>query len=143
MKKLNKKEIKSYSSQILKTCKLWGYDGEDESFENFFDDEKVFYFIPCYKKGVESCVDDEELEEFIEEFGLIVDEIIREANDNNIKVEVSTEEIEKFVNDRDNWQKFKSLQNEKAKLSETLLSKNPKLALKIESSDKNEREKGA
>ena len=97
MKRLNKKEIKYYSNQILKTCKLWGYDGEDESFENFFDDEKVFYFIPCYKKGIESCVDDEELEEFIEEFGLIVDEIIREANDNNIKVEVSTEEIENFA----------------------------------------------
>ena len=97
MKKLNKNEIKSYSNQILKTCKLWGYDGEDESFENFFDDEKVFYFIPCYKEGIESCVDDEELEEFIEEFGLIVDEIIREANDNNIEVEVSTEEIENFA----------------------------------------------
>ena len=97
MKKLNKKEIKSYSNQILKTCKLWGYDGEDESFENFFDDEKVFYFIPYYKKGIESCVDDEELEEFMEEFGLIVDEIIREANDNNVEVEVSTEEIENFA----------------------------------------------
>ena len=97
MKRLNKKEIKAYSNQILKTCKLWGYNVEDERFENFFDDEKVFYFIPCYKKGVESCADDEELEEFIEEFGLIVDEIIREANDNNIKVEVSTEEIENFA----------------------------------------------
>ena len=97
MKKLNKKEIKSYSNQILKICKLWGYNGEDESFENFFDDEKIFYFIPCYKESVESCVDDEELEELNEEFGLIVDEIIREANDNNIKVEVSTEEIENFA----------------------------------------------
>ena len=95
MKKLNKKEIKSYSNQILKTCKLWGYNGEDESFENFFDDD--FYFIPCYKESVESCVDDEELEELNEEFGLIVDEIIREANDNNIKVEVSTEEVENFA----------------------------------------------
>ena len=102
MKKLNKKEIKSYSNQILKTCKLWGYDGEDESFENFFDDEKAFCFIPCYKEGVESCVDDEELEEFIEEFGLIVDEIIREANDNNTEVEVSTEEIEKFAKENYN-----------------------------------------
>lgn len=97
MKKLNKKEIKSYSNQILKTCKLWGYNGEYESFENFFDDEKAFYFIPCYKEGVESCVDDEELEEFIEEFGLIVDEIIFEANKNDVEVEVSTEEIENFA----------------------------------------------
>lgn len=102
MKKLNKKEIKSYSNQILKTCKLWGYDGTDESFENFFDDEKAFYFIPCYKEGVESCVDDEELEEFIEEFGLIVDEIIFEANKNDIEVEVSTEEIEAFANEYHN-----------------------------------------
>ena len=102
MKKLNKKEIKSYSNQILKTCKLWGYDGEDESFENFFDDEKAFNFIPCYKEGVESCIDDEELEEFIERFGLIVDEIIREANDNNTEVKVSTEEIEAFANENYN-----------------------------------------
>ena len=97
MKKLNKKEIKSYSNQILKTCKLWGYDGEDESFENFFDDEKAFYFIPCYKKGVESCVDDEELEEFIESFGEIVDEIICEANNNDVEVEVTLEEAENFA----------------------------------------------
>ena len=102
MKKLNKNEIKSYSNQILKTCKLWGYDGEDESFENFFDDEKVFYFIPCYKKGVESCVDDEELEEFIEEFGLIVDEIIGEAFDNDVEVEVTLEDAEKFAKENYN-----------------------------------------
>ena len=99
MKKLNKKEIKSYSNQILKTCKLWGYNADEERFENFFDDEKAFYFIPCYKKGVESCVDDEELEDFIERFGLIVDEIIGEALDNNVEVKVTTEEIEAFANE--------------------------------------------
>ena len=99
MKKLNKKEIKSYSKEILKTCKLWGYNGEDERFENFFDDDEAFNFIPCYKKGVESCVDDEELEDFIERFGLIVDEIIGEALDNNVEVKVSTEEIEAFANE--------------------------------------------
>lgn len=99
MKRLNKKEIKAYSNQILKTCKLWGYNGEDERFENFFDDEKAFYFIPCYKEGIESCVDDEELEDFIERFGLIVDEIIFEANENDVEVEVSTEEIEAFANE--------------------------------------------
>ena len=99
MKKLNKKEIKSYSNQILKTCKLWGYNADEERFENFFDDEKAFYFIPCYKEGIESCVDDEELEDFIERFGLIVDEIIGEALDNNVEVKVSTEEIEAFANE--------------------------------------------
>ena len=97
MKKLNKKEIKSYSNQILKTCKLWGYDSEEERFENFFDDEKAFYFIPCYKKGVENCVDDEELEEFIESFGEIVDEIILEANENDVEVEITLEDAEKFA----------------------------------------------
>ena len=102
MKKLNKKEIKSYSNQILKTCKLWGYNGEDESFENFFDDEEAFYFIPCYKEGVERCIDDEELEDFIERFGLIVDEIIFEANKNDIEVEVSIEEIEAFAKENYN-----------------------------------------
>ena len=97
MKKLNKKEIKSYSNQILKTCKLWGYDKEEERFENFFDDDEVFNFIPCYKEGVESCVDDEELEEFIESFGEIVDEIICEANNNDVEVEVTLEEAENFA----------------------------------------------
>ena len=97
MKKLNKKEIKSYSNQILKTCKLWGYNGEDERFENFFDDDEAFNFIPCYKEGVESCVDDEELEDFIERFGLIVDEIIFEANENDVEVEVTLEEAENFA----------------------------------------------
>ena len=97
MKKLNKKEIKSYSNQILKTCKLWGYDADEERFKNFFDDEKAFYFIPCYKKGVESCVDDEELEDFIERFGEIVDEIILEANENDVEVEVTLEEAENFA----------------------------------------------
>lgn len=99
MKKLNKKEIKSYSNQILKTCKLWRYNGEDERFENFFDDDKAFNFIPCYKEGIESCVDDEELVEFIESFGEIVDEIIREANENDVEVEVSIEEVEAFANE--------------------------------------------
>lgn len=99
MKKLNKKEIKSYSNQILKTCKLWGYNGEDERFENFFDDDEVFNFIPSYKEGIESCDDDEELEDFVERFGLIVDEIIFEANENDVEVEVSAEEMEAFANE--------------------------------------------
>ena len=99
MKKLNKKEIKSYSNQILKTCKLWGYNGEDESFENFFDDEEAFYFIPWYKEGVESCIDDEELEDFIERFGLIVDEII---DNNDDDVEVTLEDAENFAKENYN-----------------------------------------
>ena len=96
MIKLNKKEIKSYSNQILKTCKLLGYNADEERFENFFD-EKAFYFIPCYKEGVESCVDDEELEDFIGRFGLIVDEIIGEAFDNDVEVEVTLEDAENFA----------------------------------------------
>ena len=93
MKKLSKKEIKSYSNQILKTCKLAGYDPSQDNFEIFFDDEKAFYFIPCYKEGIESCIDDDELEEFMEKFGEIVDEII----DNNTEVEITLEDAEKFA----------------------------------------------
>ena len=98
MKKLNKKEIKSYSNQILKTCKLWGYDQSQDDFEVFFDDEKAFYFIPCYKEGIDSCVDDDELEEFMEKFGEIVDEII----DNNTEVEITLEDAEKFTKENYN-----------------------------------------
>ena len=98
MKKLNKKEIKSYSNQILKICKLWGYDPSQDDFEVFFDDEKAFCFIPCYKEGIESCVDDEELEEFMEKFGEVVDEII----DNNTEVEITLEDAEKFAKENYN-----------------------------------------
>ena len=98
MKKLNKKEIKSYSNQILKTCKLAGYDPSQDNFEIFFDDYEAFNFIPCYKEGIDSCIDDDELEEFMEKFGEIVDEII----DNNTEVEITLEDAEKFTKENYN-----------------------------------------
>ena len=98
MKKLNKKEIKSYSNQILKTCKLAGYDPSQDDFEIFFDDDGYFDFIPCIRDGIDSCIDDDELEEFMEKFGEIVDEII----DNNDDVEVTLEDAEKFAKENYN-----------------------------------------
>ena len=98
MKKLNKNEIKSYSNQILKTCKLWGYDPSQDNFEIFFDDYEAFNFIPCYKEGIDRCIDDDELEKFMEKFGEIVDEII----DNNTEVEVTLEDAEKFTKENYN-----------------------------------------
>ena len=98
MKKLNKKEIKSYSNQILKTCKLWGYDPSQDNFEIFFDDYEAFNFIPCYKEGIDRCIDDDELEKFMEKFGEIVDEII----DNNTEVEITLEDAEKFAKENYN-----------------------------------------
>ena len=98
MKKLNKKEVKSYSNQILKTCKLAGYDPSQDDFEIFFDDYEAFNFIPCYKEGIDSCIDDDELEEFMEKFGEIVDEII----DNNTEVEITLEDAEKFTKENYN-----------------------------------------
>ena len=98
MKRLNKKEIKSYSNQILKTCKLAGYDPSQDDFEVFFDDDGYFDFIPCIRDGIDSCIDDDELEEFMEKFGEIVDEII----DNNDDVEVTLEDAEKFAKENYN-----------------------------------------
>ena len=98
MKRLNKKEIKAYSNQILKTCKLAGYDPSQDDFENFFDDDGYFDFIPCVKDGIDSCIDDDELEEFMEKFGEIVDEII----DNNTEVEITLEDAEKFTKENYN-----------------------------------------
>ena len=99
MKKLNKKEIKSYSNQILKTCKLWGYDPSQDDFEIFFDDDGCFDFIPCIRDGIDSCIDDDELEEFMEKFGEIVDEII----DNNAEeVEITLEDAENFAEENYN-----------------------------------------
>ena len=98
MKKLNKNEIKSYSNQILKTCKLAGYDPSQDNFEIFFDDDGYFDFIPCVKDGIDSCIDDDELEEFMEKFGEIVDEII----DNNAEVEITLEDAESFAKENYN-----------------------------------------
>ena len=98
MKKLNKKEIKKYSNQILKTCKLAGYDPSQDDFEVFFDDDGYFNFIPCIRDGIDSCIDDDELEEFMEKFGEIVDEII----DNNDDVEVTLEDAENFAKENYN-----------------------------------------
>ena len=98
MKRLNKKEIKSYSNQILKTCKLVGYDPSQDDFEIFFDDDGYFDFIPCVKDGIDSCIDDDELEEFMEKFGEIVDEII----DDNAEIEVTLEDAENFAKENNN-----------------------------------------
>ena len=98
MKKLNKKEIKAYSNQILKVCKLAGYDPSQDNFEIFFDDDGYFDFIPCIRDGIDSCIDDDELEEFMEKFGEIVDEII----DNNAEVEITLEDAEKFAKENYN-----------------------------------------
>ena len=98
MKRLNKKEIKAYSKEILKVCKLAGYDPSQDDFEIFFDDDGYFDFIPCVKDGIESCIDDDELEEFMEKFGEVVDEII----DNNAEVEITLEDAEKFAKENYN-----------------------------------------
>ena len=98
MKKLNKNEIKSYSNQILKTCKLAGYDPSQDAFEIFFDNDGYFDFIPCVKDGIDSCIDDDELEEFMEKFGKVVDKII----DNNAEVEITLEDAEKFAKENYN-----------------------------------------
>ena len=99
MKRLNKKEIKAYSNQILKTCKLAGYDPSQDNFEIFFDDDDGYFdFIPCVKDGIDSCIDDDELEEFMEKFGEIVDEII----DNNAEVEITLEDAENFAKENYN-----------------------------------------
>ena len=98
MKRLNKKEIKAYSNQILKTCKLAGYDPSQDDFEIFFDDDGYFDFIPCIRDSIDRCIDDDELEEFMEKFGEIVDEII----DNNAEVEITLEDAEKFAKENYN-----------------------------------------
>ena len=98
MKRLNKKEIKVYSKEILKVCKLAGYDPSQDDFEIFFDDDGYFDFIPCIRDGIDSCIDDDELEKFMEKFGEVVDEII----DNNTEVEITLEDAEKFAKENYN-----------------------------------------
>ena len=70
--KIDKKQIKAYSKEITKACKLYGYDPSEEYFWDFFDDASDFYFIPYIKELAKNASDDDD---FLEELGEAIDEV--------------------------------------------------------------------
>ena len=90
--KIDKKQIKVYSKEITKACKLYGYDPSEEYFWDFFDDASDFYFIPYIKELAKNASDDDD---FLEELGDAIDEVYDST------VEVTLKEVKDFIKDYD------------------------------------------
>ena len=86
--KIDKKQIKAYSKEITKACKLYGYDPSEEYFWDFFDDASDFYFIPYIKELAKNASDDDD---FMEELGNAIDEVY------NPDVEVTLDEVKDYI----------------------------------------------
>ena len=90
--KIDKKQIKAYSKEITKACKLYGYDPSEEYFWDFFEDASDFYFIPYIKELAKNASDDDD---FLEELGYAIDEVYDST------VEVTLKEVKDFIKDYD------------------------------------------
>ena len=101
---IDKKQIKAYSKEITKVCKLKGYDPSEYNFNDFFDDASDFYFVPYIKKLAENASDDE-CEEFFEELGYAIDEVYDST------VEVTLDEVKDYLK-KNNISLNKFLNNE-------------------------------
>ena len=88
--KIDKKQIKAYSKEITKVCKLKGYDPSEYNFDDFFDDASDFYFVPYIKKLAENASDDE-CEEFFEKISSAIDEVYDST------VEVTLDEVKDYI----------------------------------------------
>lgn len=86
--KIDKKQMKAYSKEITKACKLYGYDPSEEYFWDFFDDASDFYFIPYIKELAKNASDDDD---FIEELGYAIDEVYDST------VEVTLDEVKDYI----------------------------------------------
>ena len=86
--KIDKKQIKAYSKEITKACKLYGYDPSEEYFWDFFEDASDFYFIPYIKELAKNASDDDD---FMEELGYEIDEVYDST------IEVTLDEVKDYI----------------------------------------------
>ena len=89
--KIDKEQLKAYSKEITKVCKLWGYNPSEQRFEDYFDDASDFYSIPYIKELAKNCEDDD----FLEKLGYAIDEVYDST------VEVTLKEVKDFIEDDD------------------------------------------
>ena len=89
--KIDKEQIKAYSKEITKICKLWGYNPSEQRFEDYFDDASHFDSIPYIKELAEGDEDDD----FMEKLGYAIDEVYDST------VEVTLKEVKDFIKDYD------------------------------------------
>ena len=90
--KIDKEQIKAYSKEISKICKLWGYNSSNDYFEDYFEDASYFDSIPYIKELAES---DDEDEDFMEKLGYAIDEVYDST------VELTLDEIKDFIKNDD------------------------------------------
>ena len=100
--KIDKKQIKAYSKEITKACKLYGYDPSEEYFWDFFEDASDFYFIPYIKELAKNASDDDD---FMEELGYEIDEVYDST------IEVTLDEVKDYIK-KNNISLGKFLNNE-------------------------------
>ena len=100
--KIDKKQIKMYSKEITKVCKLNGYEPSEYNFDDFFDDLSDFYFVPYIKELAKNASDDDD---FIEELGYAIDEAYDPT------VEVTLDEVKDYIK-KNNISLNKFLSNE-------------------------------
>ena len=86
--KIDKKQIKAYSKEITKICKLWGYNPSEQCFEDYFEDASDFYFIPYIKELAKNASDDDD---FLEKLGYAIDEVYDST------VEVTLKEVKDYI----------------------------------------------
>ena len=86
--KIDKKQIKAYSKEISKICKLWGYNSSNDCFEDYFEDASYFDSIPYIKELAES---DDEDDDFMEKLGYAIDEVYDST------IELTLDEIKNFI----------------------------------------------
>ena len=89
--KIDKKQIKVYSKEITKICKLWGYNPSEQCFEDYFEDASHFDSIPYIKELAEGDEDDD----FMKKLGYAIDEVYDST------VEVTLKEVKDFIKDYD------------------------------------------
>ena len=99
--KIDKKQIKAYSKEITKICKLWGYNPSEQCFEDYFEDASCFDSIPYIKELAEGDEDDD----FMEKLGYAIDEVYDST------VEVTLKEVKDFIK-KNNISLGKFLNNE-------------------------------
>ena len=85
--KIDKKQIKAYSKEISKICKLWGYNSSNDCFEDYFEDASYFDSIPYIKELAENDEDDD----FMEKLGYAIDEVYDST------IELTLDEIKDFI----------------------------------------------
>ena len=89
--KIDKEQLKAYSKEITKICKLWGYNPSEQCFEDYFDDASHFVSIPYIKELAEGDEDDD----FMEKLGYAINEVYDST------VEVTLKEVKDFIKDYD------------------------------------------